>query len=121
VCGDLLVRSGIAVSFSCVRTKGGAPYSDSHIVLRHQYLVKRTEDGVTDYPWKQVLERADVDLDSWDRVSPQIERSLFAELSLQPNRYIPIYSERERQGEARPQEESCRAWFTSSGSQCRSA
>ena len=52
---------------------------------------------MTDCLWRRVLERAKVDLDSWDYVSPQIDHSVFKELGLQPKNYIPIYSERERQ------------------------
>ncbi|MCJ7760981.1 hypothetical protein MUP59_07580 [Candidatus Bathyarchaeota archaeon] len=52
---------------------------------------------MADCPWKKVLERAKIDLNSWVHVSPQIDHFIFKELKLQPKNYIPIYTERERQ------------------------
>ncbi|MFX1284759.1 MAG: DUF6997 domain-containing protein [Promethearchaeota archaeon] len=52
---------------------------------------------LTDFPWKKVLETAEIDLISWERVSPLIKHEVFKELNLQPKNYIPIYSEQERQ------------------------
>jgi len=48
------------------------------------------------YVWLKILEEAQIDPFSWNKVSPQIQKKVFHNLNLQPKNFIPIYSEKER-------------------------